>query len=463
MTARFGEILRKRRQELHYDIRTVSNVIKIRPQILEMFENGDLENIPPRGYARGMIATYARYLNLNPSMVIDVYMDDLVEYEQNKGHAGNYAGAVLDISSRPGTPGGYDTATRPVQLSNARAPRPMQQAGYVTDSTSHHMGMSAEEMRSSSGPSRSYEPTPGPYTQRFGAPSQQRNYNQSRYEQPYNAQRPYPADERTRQMPSSARMNQQAGRRPDMRTRQMPPYGQEPRPDMYDRRAPQYSGGAAGGRPNRASRPASNQSRPSSGLANLLNDPKSAFTMLGIVLLIVILIGAFVWMSFRSKDSEPETPVTQEQTDKPSTDTPADSSDDSKPAASTDDKDEDADKDKDVPTEARIKIIIKDGMSTWLEVKNGGKTIHANTVTGPLEFEWVVTDTMEITVGDADAVTITNNGESVAFDTKTSGVNRVTIKEPEPPEPEENKDQDPALASDIAGEDTTSDTTTSTR
>lgn len=460
MSARFGEILRKRRQELHYDIRTVSNVIKIRPQILEMFENGDLENIPPRGYAKGMIATYARYLNLNPSMVISVYMDDLVEYEQNKGHAGNYAGAVLDISSRPGTPGGYDTASRPVALSSTRTARPMQQAGYVTDSTSHHMGMSAEEMRNSSGPSRSYEPMPGPYSQRFATPSQQRNYNQGRYEQRgENTSRPYPQNQRTRQMPRDARMNPQADRRGDMRTRQMPPYASEGRPDRFDRHASVYGGPAASGRPSRTSRPASSKSQSSSLLAGFMNNPKASITVLGIILLIVLLIGAFIWMTFKSKAPEPETPVTQQQTDKSDQKPSKDESSDSKPAASDDSSDDDADKDKDAPTEARIKISVKDGMSTWLEVKNGGKTIHANTVTGPLEFEWVVTDTMEITVGDADAVTITNNGESVAFDTKTSGVNRVTIKEPKPPTPKEDKDTDPALTSDNSSDDASSDTT----
>ena len=462
MTARFGEILRKRRQELHYDIRTVSNVIKIRPQILEMFENGDLENIPPRGYAKGMIATYARYLNLNPSMVISVYMDDLVEYEQNKGHAGNYAGAVLDISSRPGTSGGYDTASRPVQLSNARSARPMQQAGYVTDSTSHHMGMSAEEMRNSSGPSRSYEPTPGPYTQRFGAPSQQRNYNQGRYEQQRdNAPRPYPQDQRTRQMPRDARMNPQAGRRPDMRTRQMPPYAADQRPDMYDRRSGSYGAQDAPrpSRPPRSPRPASQGSKNASPLEQLMANPKMLMIIGGGLVLIIALIFFFGWQSYKKLTAEPETPPVAEQQKEPAEDNKTDDTGDTNAGGAADD----ADKDEDVPTEARIKITINDGMSTWLEVKNGGKTIHANTVTGPLDFEWVVTDTMEITVGDADAVTITNNGEPVAFDTKTSGVNRVTIKEPEPPAQEEDKDVDPALTSDDSSEDTTSDSTTTTQ
>ena len=81
--ARFSEMLLNRRRQLGMSIQQVANVIKIRPQIIEYFENGEFTQMPPRGYAQGMISSYARYLGLNPREVIDAYFDDLYEFEKS--------------------------------------------------------------------------------------------------------------------------------------------------------------------------------------------------------------------------------------------------------------------------------------------------------------------------------------------------------------------------------------------
>ena len=62
MSARFGEMLLTRRRERGMSIQQVSNAIKIRPQIIEYFETGNFASMPPRGYAQGMISSYARFL-----------------------------------------------------------------------------------------------------------------------------------------------------------------------------------------------------------------------------------------------------------------------------------------------------------------------------------------------------------------------------------------------------------------
>lgn len=61
MSARFGEMLLTRRRERGMSIQQVSNAIKIRPQIIEYFETGNFASMPPRGYAQGMISSYARF------------------------------------------------------------------------------------------------------------------------------------------------------------------------------------------------------------------------------------------------------------------------------------------------------------------------------------------------------------------------------------------------------------------
>ena len=82
MSSRFGGMLLNRRRELGMSIQQVANVIKIRPQIIEYFETANFAAMPPRGYAQGMISSYARYLGLNPREVVDAYFDELGTYER---------------------------------------------------------------------------------------------------------------------------------------------------------------------------------------------------------------------------------------------------------------------------------------------------------------------------------------------------------------------------------------------
>ena len=46
MSSRFGGMLRERRRSLGLSIQQVANTIKIRPQIIEFFENGDFTSMP---------------------------------------------------------------------------------------------------------------------------------------------------------------------------------------------------------------------------------------------------------------------------------------------------------------------------------------------------------------------------------------------------------------------------------
>ena len=65
MSRHFGDMLLERRRQLGVSIQQVSNIVKIRPQIIEYFETENFAAMPPRGYAQGMISSYARYLGLD--------------------------------------------------------------------------------------------------------------------------------------------------------------------------------------------------------------------------------------------------------------------------------------------------------------------------------------------------------------------------------------------------------------
>ena len=83
------------------------------------------------------------------------------------------------------------------------------------------------------------------------------------------------------------------------------------------------------------------------------------------------------------------------------------------------------------PVETKVKISIAKGKTSWLEIKLDGKSVYGDTVVGPFEQEYTVTQSMEITVDKPADVTITKNGEKVRYDSKSAGVARVTITAPQ--------------------------------
>ena len=146
MAQRFGDILKERRRQLGLSIQQVANAIKMRPQIIENFELGDISSMPPRGYAQGMISSYARYLGLNPRVVINAYFDELAEYESNSSRSGGtYQAAAGDAVVRSA-----DDTGRFMMIDTPPKSRFVQrppQAGYVTESTTGHESLSVRDMR----------------------------------------------------------------------------------------------------------------------------------------------------------------------------------------------------------------------------------------------------------------------------------------------------------------------------
>ena len=101
MAARFGDMLLEQRRRMGLSIQQVANTIKIRPQIIEFFETGNFASMPPRGYAQGMISSYARFLGLNPREVVNAYFDDLMAYERETSQqGGRFQDAAGYVKSR---------------------------------------------------------------------------------------------------------------------------------------------------------------------------------------------------------------------------------------------------------------------------------------------------------------------------------------------------------------------------
>lgn len=71
-----GRVLRETRERKGYDLTTVARRLRIRPDILRAIEANDFSAMPPRGYTRNMVNAYARLLGLNPTEIVNMYLDE---------------------------------------------------------------------------------------------------------------------------------------------------------------------------------------------------------------------------------------------------------------------------------------------------------------------------------------------------------------------------------------------------
>lgn len=78
-----GSLLRSRREQLRIPLQKAALDTNIRERVLEAIESNDFKNYPPKGHARGMISSYARYLGLDPHPVLRQLEDDLARFESS--------------------------------------------------------------------------------------------------------------------------------------------------------------------------------------------------------------------------------------------------------------------------------------------------------------------------------------------------------------------------------------------
>ena len=165
-------------------------------------------------------------------------------------------------------------------------------------------------------------------------------------------------------------------------------------------------------------------------------DPRIVYAGIGavVLLLIVLIVVLLRGCSSSAPDSAPETPAATKTTTKKS----------SKKTESVD-EDEDTDESTDESTDSdatkttakkeenevtKVKVSVAKGKTAWIEVKVDGKSVYGAQATGPFEQEYTPESSIEITTSKPSDVTVTKNGEKVRYDTKTSGVARVTITVP---------------------------------
>ncbi len=449
MSSRFGGMLRERRRSLGLSIQQVANTIKIRPQIIEFFENGDFASMPPRGYAQGMISSYARFLGLNPRDVVNAYFDELYIFENSdEGRAGSYhePPALVSTRSNPASTRFMivDGSPAPTSSSSRFAQRPPQ-AGYVSDTTTGHQSL------------------------RVGGNSRRRRALPASGSSGYGEREGHPSDPSvTARIPVSSRSGahpSNSSRSRGQRSGLQRSAGRNRDPRSLNQRG-QGRGAASNGRRSYGSTGSSSRSdygrgqrrgyerRPSSPLEVLMANPRMLMAVLGVAALLIIVLlvslirgctsrsnqtvsslpAATVEAGSSSKSSSTTTKKKTDTTSSATTGSDADSSGDDVSDDSSTDSDDSANKtDSSTATASQkvVKISLAKGKTSWIEVKVDGVSQYADTPVGPYEAEYTPTKSIEITVDNPSDVQVTENGDKVRWDSKTSGVGRVTITVPQ--------------------------------
>lgn len=428
MTRHFGEMLLERRRQMGASIQQVANVIKIRPQIIEYFETENFAAMPPRGYSQGIIASYARFLGLNSREVVDAYFDALHEYERNGsgGRVGRFQDAAADANPRSSNAAGRYMMVNSVPASRYGQRPP--QAGYVSESSSAHEPVSASRLRPVNTADSRRRSSQGGYDPALRSRTRRPDGYPASDQRDPRARAPRSQDGRPYRDPRGPR-----GTYPDQRPARRASGGQPPR------------GGAGRGQaPRGGSRP------PQQG-------PDMKF--LAIMALGILILIALVMVLLRGCAPKPEaaggassTPSAQKADSKDTSedstdvdeggDSSTDEGDDADEPSSSKDKADKSSKDEE-PKETIVKVKLKEkGAVAWIEVKLDGKIVLGKQVVGPFEEEFKVETQIDITTNTPSAVAIYKNGDKVRYDTKVSGVGKVSILAPKKEEPEKVVDSD---------------------
>lgn len=74
---RTGQLLKETREKRGVTLNEVSHVTKINIKTLEAIEQGTTDSLPQKAFIRGFVQTYAKYLGLNVSEVLDLFQEEM--------------------------------------------------------------------------------------------------------------------------------------------------------------------------------------------------------------------------------------------------------------------------------------------------------------------------------------------------------------------------------------------------
>lgn len=486
--ARYAKMLSDRRKQLRLSIPQAAKVLRMRESVLEAFEEGDFDRLPPLGYAQGMVASYARYLGLDSRHLTELYEREHEQYVSEV--TGRETFGLARLSDEPSNRGPASAASAPRPLRSASSSEALRAAG-LEGSASRPTGAAASASAYQTGAAAlrgsSYRVTQGrgepvPYAPQgsgrhdtYGQGGRT-SYGEGRApgDRRYTTRVPEDDDRsRRRQAATVRRARYGEGERGSGRGRQ----------DRYDAGAGdittrrvssgryrddmRYDDDVRPYRPSstRAGRQASRSAVPperpnvrrrqappadrdprtrgrrrepqQTGLAGILqaflSDPRRVMLVIALSLAVILaLIISFSVRSCASSSGETkQVPVVTASTTSSAT-TAATVSETEQQALSEAAQRAAASSAAAASQETVVTVSVADGATSWVEITSDGTQAVAESVTGPWSQDFTVTKSISIQVADSSAVTVEKNGERVQL-TKTSGsLASVTIQGSDP-------------------------------
>lgn len=449
---RFSEMLFDRRRQLGLSIAQASHVLRLKPQVLQAFEEGDFPSIPKSGYAQGMLSSYARYLGLNTRVIVSQFTQDLEDFEQG-GAVGSYAHSAQT--------GRIPAGTR--DSSNVRV-RGSRERYYGRSGLLPTSGGYAGDMHDFATTSRVHLRDSGDFVpennQRLSStrPRPQMRQRGSRFDSSYDGDTVF-----TRTISSGEYTD-------DLRYDDARPFdaassasGRRRSRNIASAERPRVMRQEARGNLRaRGARPRGAQKRPR-GIVQALwlwlqeDTRRLAFALaLLCALVLTVVIIASVTACINNTLSTPKqvqvAAADSSQNTKPSQDTVSSSEADAAADAAAEEK---AAKDaEEAKNKTEVEVSVQDGEVSWVEVVCDGKSDIAQQVTGPWSKTYTVVDSITIQVSNPSVVKVVKNGTQTKFDTKTAGIGTVTIKGTKPEDTNDASQDGDGTSSDKNGKQT---------
>lgn len=470
--AQFAQILSDRRRQLRLSIPQAARVLRMRESVLEAFEQGDFDHLPALGYAQGMVASYARYLGLDPRRITELYEREHADYVT--GVMGREPSGLARLADEPSMDG--PTSAAGLTRSTSTGLALTRTSGYGTGS-----GDRRDDVRGAYNPRGSYGSS---YPSAYGS------YSGDGSDRRYTTRNPNSSEERARRQQQAGRVRrsydaydaygddrrrstgQQSGRSQgyargrgdgrygdDIQTRRVDSsqyqddlrFGSDARPYRPSSTRAGRSGarpGTAPQRPNvRRQSPDRNRDPrargrrpqpPRKGLAGIIDrlnaDPRRTipliFLVLAILLVVIIVVSVRSCASSKADNGKVNvvTAVTSEAATTSATTTSAAEQQALSEAAAKKAASQAAAQSQ----TTKVTVTVSEGATTWVEITCDGEQQVAESITGAWSQEYTPKKSLEIRVGDPSVVTVEKNGERQTFSGKSAGTASLTIEGTDP-------------------------------
>lgn len=97
---RTGEILKKAREEKKLSLHEVALFLKINSRVLQAIEDGDQSQLPARTFLRGFVQSYAKFLKLDPQLVLQIFSEETAPPAPNPIVDSPHV-STLDVKEKP--------------------------------------------------------------------------------------------------------------------------------------------------------------------------------------------------------------------------------------------------------------------------------------------------------------------------------------------------------------------------